>query len=81
MKIDAKQLALKHAKHSKQPELVKEGQQTINEVIDEGAHIDLMASLIEAVHKKDPQAAHLHMMSYSKAAMEHSKPSEPQKTE
>lgn len=81
MKIDAKELALRHVKHSTQKELGKEGERTINEVIDRGAHIDLMASMIEAIHKKDSQAAHEHMMAYSKAAMEHSKPSEPQKTE
>lgn len=80
MKIDAKALV---AKHSKQRELGKEGQQTINEVADRGEHISHMMSLIEAVHKKDPQAAHEHMINYAKSqsAKDSAKPSEPQNHE
>lgn len=64
MKIDGKAIARAMSKSNS--DLVNEGHETIREQEEMGAHIKAMASFIEAIHHKDPEAAHSHLNDYMK---------------
>ena len=73
MDIDAKALAKEHARQAKNCELGKEDQENNNEQLEMGAHhLYHLNQFIEAVHKRNPDEAHVHMMNYAKSV--HAKP-------
>ena len=76
MKVDGKSLAKEAIARKKENEsLEKEGHKSEREQEAMGSHISEMASFIEAIHHKDPEKAHKHMMNYASFSV---KPSEPQ---
>jgi len=80
MKVDGKELARNAARIKKNASLEGEGHVSNKEQEGMGAHIQCMMSLIEAIHHKDPEAAHKHIMEYSKHAVT-SSPTRPQDKE
>ncbi len=69
MKVDGKEIAKANlAKRASNEKMGAEaGPAVQEEILDTGAHINHMASMIEAVHSKDPQAAHKHMLAYAQS--------------
>ncbi len=68
MKVDGREIAKAEARKKENMKLEKEGEVTIREQEAEGDHIKAMASFIEAIHHKDPEMAHMHIMDYVKKA-------------
>lgn len=69
MKIDGKEIAKQNMARKAENDKLKEGGEDIKkEMLDRGAHIDHMFSFIEAIHSKDPDAAHKHMLAYAESA-------------
>lgn len=69
MKIDGKDIARQNMARKAEMDKLKSGGEDIKEeIVDRGAHFDHMLSLIEAIHDKDPDAAHKHMMAYADSA-------------
>lgn len=66
MKVDGKEIARQNlARKAENDKLKSGGQDVKNEIAERGAHINSMFSFIEAIHSKDPEAAHKHMMDYA----------------
>lgn len=69
MKLDGKELAKRNlAQKAENDKLLEEPHAVQKEILDRGDHITQMMSLIEAIHSKDPEAAHKHMMSYAQSS-------------
>jgi hypothetical protein len=66
MKIDGAEIARAEARKKKNMDLEKEGHESNKEQEMEGSHIKAMASFIEAIHHKDPEAAHMHISEYAR---------------
>lgn len=66
MKIDGAEIARAKMKKKENMEFEKEGHKSEREQEEEGGHIKAMASFIEAIHHKEPEKAHDHMMDYAK---------------
>jgi len=68
MKIDGKEIArMMASRQAKNKELEKEGHVSNVEQEAMGDHIKAMASFIEHIHHKNPEAAHEHMEAYLRA--------------
>ncbi len=70
MKISGSEIAKAAMRKKENASLEKEGDAEVRDQEQAGNHIEAMLSLIEAIHHKDPEMAHKHMMDYaSKATM------------
>ena len=69
MKVDGKAIAKANlAKRASNEKMGSDAAPALQEeILDRGAHIDHMFSMTEAVHAKDPKAAHKHMMAYAQS--------------
>jgi DNA-binding GntR family transcriptional regulator len=69
MKVDGKEIARQNMARKKENDELKSGGEDIkNEIESRGDHIAHMFSMIEAIHAKDPEMAHKHMMAYAESA-------------
>lgn len=68
MKFDGKAIAQAAMEKKKNEKLESTGEDMVREQEKEGSHIKAMMSLIEAIHHKDPETAHKHMVEYANAA-------------
>lgn len=67
--MDGKEMA--RANLAKRAENKKDGdaapKEVEGEIADQGEHVKAMGSMIEAIHNKDPEMAHQHMIKYAEA--------------
>ena len=68
MKLDGKELARAAFERRKQNmELKVADRDASNMLLDNAPHVGMMSQLVEAIHKKDYEGAHMHMEAYLQA--------------
>ena len=70
MKVDGKSIAQAIMRQKENAKLTEEGKNTIDDIRNRGDHILQMASVVDAIHEKNPEKVHEHLDKYMKMMAE-----------